>query len=190
MRQLARYTGYFKSRTNKTGGGVIVYVSDKHIKPSSEIVIEDITMHVLFIHCHLYTSMTVIVGQVYNHPSSETTTFFNELNIRLEKFHQRNKITSLCGDFNLDLLSLLGDNHCRDFFNRITSFGDCSSIFRITRASDNKSSLLGNIFCNNLDLWTKSGIIYEDSSHHFPVFVSCSMLWKTAISYVPFSFFD
>ena len=175
MRQLVGYTGYFKNRTNKTGGGVIVYVSDKHIKCSSEIVVEDITMEALFVQCQLSTTLAVIVGQIYNPPSSETTTFIDELYHCLEKLDQRNKTTFLCGDFNLDLFSLLNDNHCRDFFNTLSSLGYWPSIFKTTRASDNKLSLLDNIFCNNLDILTKSGIIYDDSSDHFPVFVSCTL---------------
>ena len=57
----------------------------------------------------------------------------------------------------------------------MTSFGYWPTIFKTTHASDNKFSLLDNIFCNNMDCLFQSGIIYDDSSDHFPVFVSCAL---------------
>ena len=151
IRQLDGYTGYFKNRQNKTGGGVIVYVSDKHVKCSSEIVVDGICMEALFIQCQLSPAMAIVVGQKYNPPSTDNTSFINELNTCLEKLDQMNKTTFVCGDFNADLFSIYKENNCQNFFNTMTSFGYWPSISKTTRASDNKLSLLDNIFCNNID---------------------------------------
>ena len=40
--------------------------------------------------------------------------------------------------------------------------------------SDNKLSIIHNIFSNNLDFVTKSDINYDDTSDHFPIFVCCA----------------
>ena len=174
LRQLDGFTGYFKNRKNRTGGGVIVYLNDMYIKHSSEIEIDGICMESMFVQCQLSTSFTFIVGQLYNPPSMDTTLFVNEINHCLEKLDKMNKTTFLCGDFNIDLFSLYSDNHCQEFFNTMLSFGYWPTISKTTRASDNKLSLLDNIFCNNIEFVSKSGIIHEDSSDHFPIFVSCS----------------
>ena len=174
MRQLHGYTGYFKNRKNKTGGGVIVYVSEKYVKHSSEIEVDGVSMEALFIQCQLSTSFTFIIGQIYNPPSMDTTLFMNEMNYCLEKLDTLNKTSFLCGDFNMDLFSLFNENRCQEFFNTMLSFGYLPTISKTTRASDNRLSLLDNIFCNNIDFVSNSGIIYDDSSDHFPIFVSCS----------------
>ena len=170
-RQLDGYTGYFKNRTNKTGGGIVIYVSDKYISSSTEIKI-DTCIESLFVKCQLNQSQTIIVGEIYNPPSSDTSLFISELEVCLNKLNELNKTTYICGDFNLDLFSLFCDDHCQEFFNVMTAFGYLPTIFKTTRASDTKLSLLDNIFCNNLESVRKSGIIYDDSSDHFPIFVS------------------
>ena len=70
-RQLNGYTGYFKNRRNRTGGGVAIFVNEKHIKSSSEIIINDINIEACFVKCQLSSSKIVIVGEVYNPPSSD-----------------------------------------------------------------------------------------------------------------------
>ena len=122
------YTGYFRNRKNKLGGGVIIYVNDKHITQSSEIVMEDVCVEALFIQCQISPSITIIVGQIYNPPSSDITTFINELSTCLEKLDQLKKTTFVCGDFNLDLFSLIDDNHCQEFLKTMASFGYWPSI--------------------------------------------------------------
>ena len=100
--------------------------------------------------------------------------FMEEFTKCLEKLDEMNKTTLLCGDFNIDLFALLSDNQCQYFFNTLASFGYWPTISKTTRFSDNKLSLIDNIFCNNLDFVTKSGIIYDDMSDHFPIFVCCA----------------
>ena len=174
LRQLEGYTGYFKNRKGNTGGGVTIYVCNKHIKQSSEIIINTNHIETLFVKCEVSPSICIIIGQVYKPPSLESSVFINELTSCLEMLDQKNKTTFLCGDFNTDLFALLTDNTCQEFFNTLASFGYLPTITKTTRFSENKLSLIDNIFTNNLDFVTRSGIIYSDSSDHFPIFVSCA----------------
>ena len=174
LRQLEGYTGYFKNRKDKTGGGVAIYVCNKYIKHSSEIIINENRLETLFVKCQLSPSICFIIGQIYRPPSLENSVFMNELNSCLEIVDQMNKTTFLCGDFNTDLFALLTDNNCQEFFNSLASFGYLPTITKTTRFSENKLSLIDNIFTNNFDFVTRSGIIYSDSSDHFPIFVSCA----------------
>ena len=171
-RQINGYTGYFKNRINKTGGGIAIYVSDEGISSSTEIKI-DTSIEALFVKCQLNQTQSIIVGEVYHPPSADTSLFINELEICLNKLNELNKTTFICGDFNIDLFSLFHDENCQEFFNVMTSFGYLPTIFKTTRASDTELSLIDNIFCNNLESLRKSGIIFDDSSDHFPIFVSC-----------------
>ena len=173
LRQLDGYTGYFKNRKSKGGGGVVIFVSNKYIQHSAEINIST-SLEALFVECKLSATVTFIVCQAYLPPSTERSLFFTELGHCLEELDKLNKTTFLCGDFNIDLFSLLNNNQSQEFFNIMTSFGYWPTITRTTRSSDNKLSLIDNIFCNNLDFVVKSGIIYHDSSDHFPIFVACA----------------
>ena len=176
LRQLDGYTGYFKNRKIKSGGGVIIYVSNNHIQHSSEIIMENNCLEAVFVQCQLSPSVTFIVGQIYRPPSMDSSLFINELNNCIEELDKMNKTTFLCGDFNIDLFSLLNDNHSQEFFNTLASYGYWPTITKTTRSSENKLSLIDNIFCNNLDFVVKSGIIYHELSDHFPIFVSCAPL--------------
>ena len=131
-------------------------------------------LEALFIRCELPSAITFVVGQIYQPPSFEHSTFMNEFTRCLEKLDQLNKTTFLCGDFNIDLFALLKNNNCQYFFNTLASFGYWPTISKTTRFSDQSSSLIDNIFCNNIEFVTKSGIIYTDTSDHFPIFVSCA----------------
>lgn len=181
LRELEGYTGYFKNRNTRTGGGVIIYVSKRHIKCSSELSIDATAFEAVFVLCTISPSISFIIGQLYKPPSLNFTLFMDDLNACLSKLDEINKTTFLCGDFNMDLFALETDNQCQLFFNTISSFGYWPTISKTTRASDEKLSLLDNIFCNNLDFISKSGVIYSDTTDHFPVFVSCAIQPQTRI---------
>ena len=174
LRQIDGYTGYFNNRNGKTGGGVAIYLNEQYIQHSSQIMLHDTSLETIFIKCQLSLSMEIIIGQAYKPPSMESARFIEEFSKCLERLDQMNKTTVLCGDFNIDLFALLNDNECQDFLNALTSFGYLPTISKTTRFSDSKQSLIDNIFCNNIEFITKSGIIYDDTSDHYPVFVNCS----------------
>ena len=175
LRQLDGYTGYFNNRNGKIGGGVAIYLNNQYIQHSSQIMLHDTSLETIFIRCQLSSSLEIIVGQTYKPPSMESARFIEEFSKCLEKLDQMRKTTILCGDFNIDLFALLDDNQCQDFFNAMTSFGYLPMISKTTRFSDSKQSLIDNIFCNNIEFVTKSGIIYDDTTDHYPVFVNCSL---------------
>ena len=176
LRQLPGYTGYFKNRQSKMGGGIIIYVNDEYIIKSSEIHISDLSQEILMIQCQISSKFTFIVSQVYKPPDADHELFMKELIICLEKIDELNKTAFLCGDFNLDLFLVHKDSQCHTFFNKLLAFGYLPTISKTTRFSDNKLSLIDNIFCNTIDFISKSGIIYDDISDHFPIFVSCATL--------------
>ena len=59
----------------------------------------------------------------------------------------------------------------QQFYNMLCSFGFLPKIIQPTRVTDHHSSLIDNIFSNNLSDETKSGNIFLTLSEHFSQFV-------------------
>ena len=175
-RELHGYNAYFNNRTSSIGGGVAIYVNAKYIKKSylfENTLIK--STQSLLIECQISNFTTCIIGLIYRPPDLDSKVFLDELGSYLDKVNTMNKTAFIIGDFNFDLFNTDCDNSTLDFFNTFASYGFWPSICKATRISDKKSSLIDNIFCNNLDLISNSGLILNDFSDHFPVFVSCSM---------------
>ena len=179
-RQLPGYTGYFENRNGKIGGGVAIYVNTESVKHSlrSKIKTLQCTQSVI-IECQVDSYPTCIVGAIYKPPDLDSDIFCCELESLLENINHENKTTFLAGDFNHDLFNIANNNKTLEFFNTLAFHGFWPTIFKTTRISDERGSLLDNIFCNNIELVSCSGIIYEDLSDHFPFF-TCSYPHKDA----------
>jgi len=72
------------------------------------------------------------------------------------------------GDFNIDLFKI---NSCLQFKNLMSSFNFIPLIYLPTRVTFSLSSLIDNIFTNNLNSH-KSAVLCTDISDHFPIFTS------------------
>ena len=78
----------------------------------------------------------------------------------LTKITKERKQCYLSGDFNIDLLKY--DKH-RHFLNMVTSFGYLPYIIHPTRTTDNTSTLIDNIYSNNLQDEIIGGNIYSNN---------------------------
>ena len=65
---------------------------------------------------------------------------------KLESMNTRDS-TCVCGDYNINLLSVNSDEHSSSFLNGILSSGFLQAITLTTRASNN-STLIDNVFVN------------------------------------------
>ena len=90
----------------------------------------------------------------------------------MNKLAKENKEVYLCGDFNIDLLKIDVNNSYQEFYNLLCSYGYLPKIIQPTRVTDNESSLIDNIFSNNLKDNTISGNILLTLSEHFSQFLS------------------
>ena len=94
----------------------------------------------------------------------------------LHKLGNNNKITIVAGDFNFDLLKYDYNNLTNDFLSIMYSnfFQPC--ILEPTRiTSNNRPSLLDNIFINTHDKEVYSGNIIDKISDHIPNFASINI---------------
>ena len=93
--------------------------------------------------------------------------FFSLLNsIRMKK------LTSyICSDFNVNLLKINSKRHCNAFyFDMIISHGFFPHITLPTRIADESSTLIDNIFSNDVDIIDTSGVLVKQNSDHQIIF--------------------
>ena len=75
------------------------------------------------------------------------------------------------GDYNINLLNVDIHNLSSEFLNLMYSFAFFPVINKPTRISKNTSSLIDNIFCNDIiENVLFNGILYTDVSDHLPIF--------------------
>ena len=67
----------------------------------------------------------------------------------------------ICGDFNVNLLKINSKQHCNAYFAMIISHGFFPRITLPTRMSDESSTLIDNIFSNDVDMIDRSGVLVK-----------------------------
>ena len=168
-RHIHGYTSYFDSRTDATGGGVAIYVDNDVVKKTQQLPKLFNCTQSLLIECHL-KNVSILICQVYKPPNLCNSIFLEELGGALDSIQSKNKVALLCGDFNIDLLSISKGGAALELFNITASSGFLPLISKSTRVQNTCHSLIDNIFSNNLTLVNKTGIILDDTSDHFPIF--------------------
>ena len=119
-------------------------------------------------------SKNIVVASIYRHPRYNFAEFFAYLEKSLNILTKENKEIYLCGDFNIDLLQIETINSYQQFYDMLCSYGFLPKIIQPTRVTEFNSSLIDNIFSNNISDDTKSGNILLTLSEHFSQFVSVS----------------
>ena len=83
------------------------------------------------------------------------------------------KTIFVCGDFNIDLLKHETHNNTKQFLDTMYSLGLYPLIDKPTRITDSSTTLIDNIFTNELRFNLTSGIMFNDTSDHLPIFALC-----------------
>ena len=129
----------------------------------------------LFIEIEINKSNNIAVGIVYRPTDQDMNEFNKFTDSLLSKITKNeNKLVSIMGDFNINLLN--EDIHVQtaDFTNTISSYSMYPSITRPTRITTKSATLIDNIFTNSHTKQT-SGIILYDLSDHLPIFISTNL---------------
>ena len=84
---------------------------------------------------------------------------------------KENKEIYLCGDFNIDLLKMNEIINHRNFYELLSSYGLLPQILYPTREMGNSSTIIDNIFTNNVSDLIQSGNILTDFSDHYSQFI-------------------
>ena len=117
-------------------------------------------------------SKNIVVASIYRHPRYNLTDFISYLEKCLNILVKENKEIYLCGDFNINLLQIEANQNYQQFYDMLCSYGFLPKIIQPTRVTEHHSTLIDNIFSNNLIDETKSGNILLTLSEHFSQFVS------------------
>ena len=76
----------------------------------------------------------------------------------------------VCDDYNIDLLKVKTNNHYCEYFDEVVSQGFIPRITLPTRISEQSSTLIDNIYTNNIDERESSGILLNQISDHRMIF--------------------
>ena len=83
---------------------------------------------------------------------------------------EKNKICTLIGDFNIDLLKIDEHEDTNYFYNILSAHGFRPLILQPTRITSSSASLIDNIFINDMSIESIGGNITTSISDHFPQF--------------------
>ena len=175
FRKKIEIEGYkmFSTASNINKGGTAIYI-DRNFDSFErmDLKIQDDNYESTWCEIKNTNSKNIVTGCIYRHPRYNVREFFSYFEKCLNKLSRENKEIYICGDFNLDLLKIEEDNSYLEFYNLLCSYGFLPKIIHPTRVTDHNSSLIDNIFSNNLSDITISGNILLTLSEHFSQFLS------------------
>ena len=163
-------------RSERMGGGVSLHVMNGiEYFVRNDMSIIDEHLESLFIEVDkscLSNENNSLIGVIYRPPNTDIDIFINHLMTILDKIKLENKSCHLMGDFNINLLNAESHSKTGNFLDILASYSLMPNITKPTRATEETSTLIDNIFCDNIkeNLNTISGILYTDISDHFPIF--------------------
>ena len=116
-----------------------------------------------------------VLTNVYRPPErfvDELYVFIQAFSSLLNFLQDLNRISFVCGDFNINLLEINSNPHYNDYFESIYRKGFFPRITMPTRIQPPSFSLIDNILCNSLDDAAKSvsGVLITDISDHKMIF--------------------
>ena len=170
------YTCLNKFRSNRRGGGVALYIAqsiDFVERLDLSIPSEDVDS--IFVQLKLNSTSCnskAVLGVVYRPPSTDPHQFTSDISNVIARGKSDDTRMFIMGDFNIDI-SQYGENTiCNDFVDIMSSFCLLPVISLPTRITETSSTIIDNIFCNNVDnmLNVTPGILCTDLSDHLPIF--------------------
>ena len=158
------------NRKNKSGGGVAMYVDNNlnYIVVENMTTVIDNLLECITIEICEEKNKNVIISCIYRAPGSSTEAFKDWIGEMFSKTNQ--KVVFICGDFNIDLLNPNKHKMTDEFINTMYSMSLYPKITRPSRITSHCATLIDNIFSNDIENNTMSGLLINDISDHLPVF--------------------
>lgn len=149
--KLDGYELFTTSPVDRTGGGVALYIDSslrsckvKSMSKAVENILEIITVEI-----KVEKTPNILISCVYRAPGTSVDTFNEQLANLWDKVNN-SKITVLCGDTNVYLLSASRNKRTTDFINTIYSNNLFPLITKPSRITTNTTTLIDNIFINKM----------------------------------------
>ena len=96
--------------------------------------------------------------------------FIAEFSTLLQRVKNLNKLSYICGDYNIDLLKVKINHRFGEFFDNIISSGFFPKITLPTRFSDHSATLIDYVFSTNIEEKEVSGILLNHILDHHMLF--------------------
>ena len=168
---LEGYELFTSNRTNKSGGGVALYVDStlrcsrvQNMTYNIDNILECLTVELIF-----DKSKNMVISCIYRTPGTCLETFSNAVDNMFGSLNN-NKVHIACGDFNIDLLNPYKKKQITDFIDTMFSNSLIPVITKPTRITTDTATLIDNIFINSIDTQVTAGLLLNDTSDHLPVF--------------------
>ena len=158
---------------NRVGGGVSVYVRSSlqsNILPDFTLVEENGEIGAVEVIPDKGNPKCTVLG-IYRPPDVSLLSSFTDRQEALLLNFRESSVT-VCGDFNVDLLSEYSN---QNFFNVFQSLNFVPIINIATRIKDSSATCLDQIWHNKLNI-SHSGAIVSDITDHYPVFVAINIV--------------
>ena len=176
------YDFQVKSRQNKSGGGVGIYLL-KGIefcrRHDLELDMSDV-VETIFIEL---TQYNIVIGCVYRPPNSDPVQFNSVFDSLLSRLNHCKNRCYIAGDFNLNLLKYDTHEPTGNHVNSVFSHSFIPTISRPTRITATSATLIDNILTNSYcDHILDPVIVYADISDHLPVLLRVRSLYVGRIT--------
>ena len=165
------FTFYHSDRTKSKGGGVALMIS----KSFNVTIRQDRSLPAnlcesLFIEIHFPLQKNCIIGIVYRDLKSSIPDINTHFNTLLENNQRENKNVYIMGDMNIDFLKCSSVKSVNDFTNIIYNNSFQPVIDKPTRITNSSATLIDNILTNVVSNETHTGIFYNDTTDHLPIY--------------------
>ena len=176
MFNLENYEMIFLPKSCCAHGGLIIYVHNQfQCTVMSEVKVQSSGWEYLCVKIshRKPKSKIYVLCNIYRKPNeivNDLDAFTNELSSLLSKIKSIKHSSYVCGDYNIDLLKVKDNKHYCENFDEIISHGFFPKITLPTRICESTSTLIDNIFTNNIDVPDSSGILLNQISDHQMVF--------------------
>ncbi len=166
------YTIVRSDRQDKKAGGVALYIKNNvnfKIREDLKLPFSQ-EYESLFIEIESEPKNSII-GVIYRPPDSNRHPFIEHLSTTINKINQEKLPSFICGDLNINLLNCSTHSDTNDYLNTFYAASFYPLIDKPTRVTTKSYSLIDHIFTNVLDSKITPGVLFNDITDHFPIFM-------------------
>ena len=172
--QLPNYNMFIQRGTHKGHGhcGLIIYIHDQFICKEITVYQECTAWENLCVEIshHTPNSRKYLLCNIYRIPEytiDDVNKFTDEFSNFLTLTKNMKHSTFICGDFNINLLSINAKQHFNNFFNSVIAKGFFPRITLPTRLQNDSHTLIDNIYSDTIEenFKSKSGILTNQIGH-------------------------
>ena len=151
-----------------------IFVKDNYnVIEREDLKSDNIEFEAVWIEIKTKKNQNIILGCTYRHPhNSNIDDYTSYMKSCLAILNKENKEIYISGYFNIDLLKYDSNNKYQEFYNQMTTSGFLPQILQPTRITETSSTIIDNIYTNNLTNDITSGNVLIQISDHLLQF-SC-----------------